>query len=129
MIVSQPDEGNLMMIRPIFSVADDPLKITFNVVNIVSTGHKTAAGGFGTYPIQTEFHHNSSSKTFTEVNSIIIDTPLSNAWFNFINSALGTNSHCTVEGDTLTITFTQPPTIEYKIITIQAQIGPGWVDQ
>ena len=55
MIVSQSDEGNLMMIRPSFSVDESDI-ITFDVVNIISVGQKTIASGFGTYPIQTEFH-------------------------------------------------------------------------
>jgi hypothetical protein len=152
MIVSQT-QGNMMMIRPGFFVDynesnDPPLTITFDVVNISCVGNKTIASGFGTYPIQTEFHKISRNITFYNVSSINISSPFSNAWFIFVNNSLiraGLNS----EGlgyDQFTLTKTAQAVqldfpclysdpndclainIIFKIIEIQAQIGPGWVE-
>jgi hypothetical protein len=139
MIVSQ-SEGNLMMIRPSFFVdyktAQSTLNITFGVVNISSVGQKTIASGFGTYPIQTEFHRISSNVTFTNVRNITIKTPLSNAWFVFINRSLravdpNLGNIVTDTGQALIIGDFPSITVNvfFKIIDIQAQIGPGWVEQ
>jgi len=136
MIVSQ-SEGNLMMIRPSFvfdydSTKNPPLNITFDVVNIISVGRKTIASGFGTYPILTEFHDNSSNYPFTNVDTITITTPLSNAWSTFIRSSAlyGTKFTHTDTGQVFTLKILEQPNIvNFKIITIQAQIGPGWVEQ
>jgi hypothetical protein len=112
MIVSQSD-GNIMMIRPSFSIKDKI--ITFDVVNISSVGSKTIASGYGTYPIQTEFDRISTDKNFTDVISITITSPLSNAWSVFLNSALyGTSP---------------PYSVHFRVIDIKAQIGPGWIEQ
>ncbi|VVB60677.1 Uncharacterised protein [uncultured archaeon] len=142
LIVSQLEEGNLMMIRPSFSAAinSSTLDIFFDVVNITSIGEKTIASGFGTYPIQTEFY-NTTNFTFADVTSMTITTPFSNAWYFFIRSSfIGAGIN---END-----FHLPPPIGQdlvldgfsssdfssvrvilKIINIRAQIGPGWVQQ
>jgi len=112
MIVSQTDEGNMMMIRPSFSIKDNI--ITFDVVNIRSIGSKTIASGYGMYPIQTELSGISTNVTFTDVSTLTINTPLSNAWSVFLNSALYNTS--------------PPYTLQFRVIDINAQIGPGWVE-
>ena len=130
MIVNQ-SEGNLMMIRPSFSVdkKNNPLTITFDVVNIISIGEKTISSGFGTYPIQTEFRDNSSRVTFTDVDNIIITTPLSNAWYVFLKNALsGTPATPTYIEQGLMLNFSEDTIVNFKIINIKAQIGPGWVE-
>ena len=126
MIVSQ-SEGNLMMIRPSFSIKENI--ITFDVVNISSVGSKTIASGYGMSPIQTKFYQISSNDTINNVGTITITTPLSNAWSVFIKSALpGALTNTT--GNILTITLPPPSyTVHIKVIDIQAQIGPGWIEQ
>jgi hypothetical protein len=139
MIVSQ-SEGNLMMVRPSFFIdhdtAQDILNITFDVVNISSVGHKTIASGFGTYPIQTEFSKVSSNVTFSNVRDITLETPLSNAWFVFLDSLLKTSVNendydLTDTGQALILDDFSSLTVNvsFKIIDIRAQIGPGWVEQ
>lgn len=131
MIVSQYEsgrEGNMMMIRPSFSINNSgTLKIIFNIMNISSVGSKTIASGYGTYPIQTEFYKISSNKTFSNVNTITITTPFSNAWAVFFKSALGTAF--TPIDNTVTINLLSPNTVTIRVINFRAQIGPGWVEQ
>lgn len=140
MIVSQTTEGNQMMVRPNFvvmhNIIDNTLDITFDIVNISSVGEKTIAAGYGTYPIQTEYH-TISYKNFTNVNSINITTPNSNAWFLYINQSmiktgLEYGSHFTlINGNgyvKLTLNYPLLVNVFFKIIDIQSQIGPGWVE-
>ena len=146
MIVSQSEEGdlNLMMIRPNFFVEindlTNTLDIHFDVVNISSIGEKTIASGFGTYPIQTEFHNISKNVTYTNVDSMTIATQYSNAWLVFIKNTLigaGLNEDdfdLTVAGQAVILNNFSSSNfatvnIILKIINIRAQIGPGWVEQ
>jgi hypothetical protein len=126
MIVSQT-EGNLMMVRPSFFINSTTGTLEFDIVNISSVGHKTVASGFGTYPIQTEFY-SAYNDTFT-VTSITITTPLSNAWYVFMDSLLDNQYALNDNGHSLIITPASPITLSVKIIDIRAQIGPGWVEQ
>jgi len=127
MIVSQT-EGNLMMVRPNFFINSAIGTLEFNIVNISSVGQKTIASGFGTYPIQTEFY-SAHNYNFTGVNNITITTPLSNAWYVFMDSLLDNQYALNDTGYSLTITPALPIMLSVKIIDIRAQIGPGWVEQ
>jgi hypothetical protein len=146
MIVSQ-DQGNLMMIPPSFLVdyneTTDIVTISFEVVNISSVGQKVMAAGYGTYPIQTEFHAVSVQQNFTNVRNMTIATPYSNAWHVFVNRSLrgaglnlgGYGSQFLLKdtGEALQMIFLKNgllPTvnINLKIIEIRAQVGPGWVE-
>jgi hypothetical protein len=150
MIVSQ-SQGNSMVCRPGFYVEYDEtaniVNISFDLVNISSFGQKTIAGGFGTYPIHTEFIGISTDVIFINVSNITITTPYSNAWFVFVNRSLtaenlnyagyGTQYLLTGTGNALQLDF---PTsslfpdlapdvnIVFRIIDIRAQIGPGWAE-
>jgi hypothetical protein len=139
MIVSQ-SEGNLMMVRPSFFMdynsVQNTLNFTFDVVNISSVGQKTIASGFGTYPIQTEFHAVSSNVTFSNVLEITLKTPLSNAWYVYMDSVLKSSINendydLTDTGQALILDDFSSLTVNvfFKIIDIRAQIGPGWVEQ
>ena len=137
MIVNQFDpDGNSMMIPPFFFADYDEtnnnLTISFDVVNISSVGNKKIASGYGTYPIQTEFHHDISieNKIFKDVSNIEITTPFLDEWIAFINHQLiNTNLEYTVNG----LEFASPSNppivnIILNIREIRAQIGPGWVE-
>ena len=139
MIVSQ-SQGNLMMVRPNFFMNHDQIKntlnISFTVINISSVGQKTIASGFGTYPIQTEFHKVAHNMTFTDVSDITITTPLSNAWFVYLESLLqatldGSNYDLTDTGQEVILDNFSSLTVNvsFTLIDIHAQIGPGWVEQ
>ena len=144
MIRNQSDpDGNSMMIPPFFFADYDEtnnnLTISFDVVNISSVGNKKIASGYGTYPIQTEFHHDISieNKIFKDVSNIEITTPFLDEWIAFINHQLeninqqleNTNLEYTVNG----LEFSSPSNppivnIILNIREIRAQIGPGWVE-
>jgi hypothetical protein len=138
MIASQ-SQGNSMMCRPGFYVDYDStsntINISFDVVNISSFGQKTIAGGFGTYPIHTEFQDISKYTIFTNVRNITIATPFSNAWFVFMNRSLmnanlNPQSYLKDTGKAVVLnlqTFTSV-IVNIKIIDIRAQIGPGWAE-
>jgi hypothetical protein len=139
MIVSQ-SQGNLMMVRPNFFIDYDQtqniLNISFTLINISSVGQKTIASGFGTYPIQTEFHQVAHNETFTDVTAVRIMTPFSNAWFVYLESVLqsaldGNNYDLTDTGDALVLDNFSSLTVNvfFTMIDIHAQIGPGWVEQ
>jgi hypothetical protein len=147
MIVNQ-SQGNLMMCLPGFFVdfnsTTKNVTISFDVVNISSVGKKTIAGGFGTYPIQTEFYDISINDTYANVDYITINTPHSNAWSAFINRSLkeaglnkggyGTQFYLNgTQGQPLKLDFKYSVLLKevkiiFKIINIRAQIGPGWAE-
>jgi len=147
MIVSQ-SKGNLMMVQPGFFVdyneTTNTVNISFNVVNISGAEQKNIAAGSGVCAIQTKFNEISMIKNFTKVSSITINTPYSNAWYVFINRSLmnarlnyagyGTQFYLNeTQGESVKIDFKfsillDQVNINFKIIDIQAQIGPGWVE-
>ncbi len=152
MIVSQPQQngGNLMMSHSGFSIDYNytylRLNISFDIVNISSIGQKTIASGSGICALQTEFNEISIDKIFKMVSNINISftTPNSNAWYVFINSSLNlagveTGDDLKIELDdsshTVSIIYIEPtiPPFEevnvfFRIIDIEAQIGPGWIE-
>ncbi|KYK22637.1 hypothetical protein AYK25_02440 [Thermoplasmatales archaeon SM1-50] len=142
MIVSQI-QGNLMMIRPSFVVDADgeTIDILFDVVNISTVGQKIIASGYGTYPIQTEFHDVTLDINFTKVRTLTITTSTSNAWSVFLNYTMiqaglnqnGSRTDYFFEntGQSLTIDFSlssRNVNVFFRMIDIQAQIGPGWIE-
>lgn len=145
MIVSQTP-GNLMMIPPEFLIeynGSSNLSITFNVVNISGIPQKMMAAGFGSYPIQTEFREISTIINYTQVENITIATRFSNAWSVLLNNSLtaaglnwagyGTHFLLSDTGQATSLEFTGVAdplkvTLNFRIIEIRAQIGPGWVE-
>ena len=139
MIVSQ-SPGNKMLSRPAFNVEYNKtskiVNISFDVVNISSIGQKTIAAGSGACGIQTEFYDVSTNITFTDIINMTIDTYFSNAWFNFLNNTLlkaGLNSNqftLTKTDQAIDLNFVATLTVNIflRIIEIQAQIGPGWIE-
>jgi hypothetical protein len=140
MIVSQ-NQGSSMLVRPSFFVdlnlSTYKVNISFEVVNVSSVGHKAVMSGFGTTPIQTEFLGISKNITFSNVSDIEIATPFSNAWLVFINHTLMNaglnkdgNPHyvLTDVGQTVKLHFLSNVNILFKVIEIQAQLGPGWIE-
>ncbi|MCJ7572500.1 MAG: hypothetical protein MUO82_11620 [Candidatus Thermoplasmatota archaeon] len=139
MIVSQ-SSGNKTLVRPNFIVdynkTSNIVNISFDVINISSVGQKTIAAGSGTCGIQTEFRDISTNISFTDVSNMTITTSFSNAWFVFINQSLmeaGLNLNqfnLNKMGQDVKLNFKSTLTVNiiFKIIEIQAQIGPGWIE-
>jgi hypothetical protein len=149
MIVSQ-SEGSTMVCQPGFIIDlnrnTQVVNISFDVVNISSVGDKTTAGGFGTYPIQTEFKNISTTLMLADVRNVTLVTDYSNAWFVFFNHSLiragldpgdpedpyspqfllaDTGNAIHLDFPNYTISTVN---IVFKIIEISAQVGPGWAD-
>jgi len=140
MIVSQ-SQGNLMMIRPSFSVKLEQsiINITFNMVNISALGQKSFAAGYGTYPIQTEYLSLTENKTIESVENINITSQYTNSWHIFLKGVLekaglveNTNFMISEESDEwLRIDFLPPApqvNVNLSVVKIGAQVGPGWVE-
>jgi hypothetical protein len=138
-IVSQ-DLGNMMLIRPSFSVSQTGTNVTvlFDLVNITAIGEKMQASGFGTYPIQTEFD-TFTSLNISDVKSFYILTDFPNAWRLYIEDGFSKAgllkdvdySSSIIENGLLfdlTINDSLSSFFSLRIININTQIGPGWVE-
>jgi hypothetical protein len=138
-IVSQ-DLGNMILIRPSFSVSQNGANITvlFDLANISAVGEKTQATGFGTYPIQTEFD-NLESINISDVNSFYILTQYPNAWRLYIEdmfSKVGLSkdvdySTSLIENGLLfdlNLNSSLSTFFSLRVINIKIQVGPGWVE-
>ena len=140
-VILSQSQGNTMSIKPAFSVSygyGSDINISFTILNISTIGEKRSIGGYGTYPIQTEFS-GVNVTNFTDVKNIIIDTNYQNAWQKFINNTLinsGLNHHSygadfsiSVNDDNMVLKFNKSITVNLKLkhVTINAQIAPGWI--
>ncbi len=138
-VILSQSQGNTMSIKPAFSVSyGADINISFTILNISTIGEKRSIGGYGTYPIQTEFSDNDTT-VFPDVKNITIDTNYQNAWQKFINNTLinsGLNHHSygadfsiSVDDDSMILKFNNSITVNLKLkyVTINAQIAPGWI--
>lgn len=140
-VILSQSQGNTMSIKPAFSVSygyGSDINISFTILNISTIGEKRSIGGYGTYPMQTEFS-GVNVTNFTDVKNIIIDTNYQNAWQKFINNTLinsGLNHHSygadfsiSVNDDSMVLKFNKSITVNLKLkhVTINAQIAPGWI--
>jgi len=135
LITSQSD-GNIISIKPSFSISRNAtgVNISFNMVNISGVGGKISNSGYGSSAILTEFLE-SDNTTILDVHYINITTSYPNAWSLFLNWTLKKeldygNFSIEIVGNEIIIEFMMAtnPTINLKIITILAQIGPGWIE-
>ena len=141
-VILSQSQGNTMSIKPAFSVSygyGSDINISFTIINISTIGEKRSIGGYGTYPIQTEFSDNDTT-VFLDVKNITIDTNHQNAWQKFINNTLinsglnhhsyGANFSISVDDDSMILKFTNSTTVNLKLkyVKINAQIAPGWIE-
>ena len=140
-VILSQSQGNTMSIKPAFSVSygyGSDINISFTIINISTIGEKRSIGGYGTYPIQTEFS-NVDVTNFTDVKNITIDTNYQKAWQKFINNTLinlglnydgyDTNFSISIDDDSMILKFNNSITVNLKLkhVTINAQIAPGWI--
>ena len=138
-VILSQSQGNTMSIKPAFSVSyGADINISFTIINISTIGEKRSIGGYGTYPIQTEFSEVGVTN-FADVKNITINTNYQNAWQKFINNTLinsglnydgyGTNFSINNSGDSVILEFNNSITVNLKLkhVTINAQIAPGWI--
>jgi len=139
-VILSQSQGNTMSIKPAFSVSyGADINISFTILNISTIGEKRSIGGYGTYPIQTEFSDNDTT-IFPDVKNITIDTNYQNAWQKFINNTLinsglnyngyDTNFSIRVDDDSMILKFDNSTTVNLKLgyVKINAQIAPGWIE-
>jgi hypothetical protein len=127
----------------------DELNISFQAINIVGVGEKIQVTGYGTYPVQTEFHNISFDETINYTRNITIKTRYPESWEIFLNQTIANE-------DTIPLVYAQdywinetqdgiklefrevdptvPPEsgdfqvrLRLRIVNIYTQIGPGWI--
>ena len=139
-VILSQSQGNTISIKPAFSVSygyGSDININLTILNISTIGEKRSIGGYGTYPIQTEFS-GINVTNFTDVKNITIDTNYQNAWKKFINNTLinsglnssyGADFSISVNDDSMILKFNDSITVNLKLkhVTINAQIAPGWI--
>jgi len=141
-VILSQSQGNTMSIKPAFSVGygyGSDINISFTITNISTIGGKRSIGGYGTYPIQTEFSEVDVTN-FADVKNITIETNYQNAWQKFINNTLinsglnhysyGANFSMIVDDESMILKFTNSTTVNLKLkyVKINAQIAPGWIE-
>lgn len=135
-IISQI-EGDIMNIKPAFYVSNEnEVIISFTIINIQPIGDKRSIGGYGTYPIQTEYSSSnpSTAKNIDDVKSIKINTNYPNSWQNFIsktltNSVLDKDFDINVNENEVEVIFlSNYPKVNIQVVDISAQIAPGWIE-
>lgn len=139
-VILSQSEGDTMTIKPAFSVKNgDNINISFTIINISAIEEKNSIGGYGTYPIQTEFSENDTIPVIQNVSNITIGTHYQNAWHKFINGTLrnqglnyGYDKDYTItlseSGISLKFTKNTIVNLNIKLIQIDAQVAPGWIE-
>lgn len=133
MIISQV-EGNVMAGLPSFTVTTFDNNISFDVVQIESIGERLSVGGYGTYPIRTEFL-DSFNETVNNLMNFTIETNYPHVWHNFLNTSLsirfdyGADYTITSADNTVMVDFSGTVNVDLKlkITTIGIEIGVGLV--
>jgi hypothetical protein len=139
-IISQI-EGDIMAIRPAFNITnEDDIIISFSIINIKTIGEKRSIGGYGTYPIQTEYSSSNPTplpiEVIDNIRTIKISSDYPNSWEKFINktflnNGLKYNTDFSIESSESEVEIrflTDYPTANLKIVNISTQIAPGWIE-
>lgn len=136
-IINQID-GNVMAIKPTFVVKNKvDFIISFTIINISTIGNKSSIGGYGTYPIQTEYSTFNPSPIPTDriynVSYIIISTNYPNSWSNFFSKTLinsGLQANTIKNENNVVVEFKNNflPIVNIQLVNISAQIAPGWIE-
>jgi len=131
-VILNQSEGNVMSIKPFSAIKNGNVNITFGIVNITGVGGSTSAGGYGTYPIRTEFVRN-TTVLMNNIKNITIATNYPNAWHQAFKSILqsanltySTDFSVTDIAGEVTIEFLGATTVNLalNVIEINAWIAP-----
>jgi hypothetical protein len=141
-VVLNQTEGAVFIIKPEFSAQYNAstriANLSLTCIDLVPNDEKTSISGYGTYPVRSQYM-TATNSTITLVQTLVIMTPFSSIWYNFLNSTLSdanlvknTDYTITKTANQVTITFTYPPLtnviLDLTKIQISAQITPGWSD-
>ncbi len=131
-VILNQSEGNVMSIKPFSAIKNvNVVNLTFDIVNITGVGGRSSAGGYGTYPIRTEFVRNTTA-LMNNIKNITITTSYPNAWHQAVKSTLqsadliyGTNFSLMDTTSEITIEFLGITTVNLalNIIEIDAWIA------
>jgi len=138
-IITNQDSGNTMYVMPYFDVeSSSTVDITYDIINLIEdTGNKYTTG-HGNIPLKLEYIQTTSS-TINNVDTITFFSSYLTAWYNFVNDTLSDaglaygpiGDYNLIQGsDEITIDFNDALTVDMtlRIIDINIQIGPGWLD-
>lgn len=146
-VITSQIEGNIVAVKPYFEPSSCAIscasgEIKFTLVNISVVGGKTTSQtSTDATAIQTEYSSNQPKQnniTISEVKDITIETDYPNAWHLFINSTLKKAEWWDEEAysfdpdpgfNQVKIIFYNFPTLLIEEHRIDAQIGPGWIQQ
>lgn len=133
MIISQV-EGDVMAGQPSFTTNPVDTNISFDVIQMEPLGERLTLGGYGTYPIRTEYI-NSYNETVIDLENFTIETNYPYVWHNFLNTSLsirfdyGTDYTIISADKTVMVDFSGTVNVDLKlkVITIGVEIGLGLV--
>ena len=139
-VITNQKLGNTMYIMPYFSVTyASSVDITYDIVSFIDIAGKEYISGHGTHQIQIEYARKNTT-TIMNVDTITITTDYLLAWHDFLNSTLlasgltygDSNDFVITENNTeITIDFNDALSVDItlKIVDINIQIGPGWIEK
>jgi len=149
-IIIDQQGKNVMSIEPVFEIDNTnapTYDIVFKIVDIKSVGGKKSIGGYGTYPIRTDYSDlGEDPKVFSNIKKISITTDYQNSWRlfllnKFISAGLSEDTDAitwpddgdfviTTNNDEITVEINPVNTVNIEIIPkeITAQIARGWVE-
>jgi hypothetical protein len=125
-VILNQSEGNVMSIEPFSAIKNvNVVNLTFDIANITGVGGRTSAGGYGTYPIRTEFVSN-NIVLMNNIKYITIATNYPNAWHGAFISTLksaeliyGTDFSVTDTASEVTIEFSGATTVNLALNVIE----------
>lgn len=129
-VILSQQTGDVVVIQPSIFVIDGK-DLSIDLIKLNEIGGKNTASGYGIYPIQAKFSK-SYAETIPGVKEIIIHSSYTNAWGSFFKNLLSSfnGDSIQVAPDQVTITFDPgyQPNLSLKIIDIDLQVAPGWVE-
>lgn len=143
-IIVGQSAGSLLIAPPYLSFNATPTSIQaeFLLSNISSMGSKTSSNGYSTTSIATQYK-NGEDITFSveDLDSFTIETDTPYAWRYYLNHTFLQNQlsfgssndyyfYIPTTQDYIQIVFTTTKTNNWQFIikTLEAQIGPGWIN-
>jgi hypothetical protein len=138
-VILSQNSGSSMFTKPMFSIRyDTSINISFTIINVSTIGDKREIGGYGTYPIQTEFSYATPSRCIYNLKSLTIETQYQSAWYAFLRNTLvnaglvsGSDFDITQDATSITVSFIDPVegvNLNVYVVEIAAQISPGWIE-
>jgi len=136
-IVGQ-DAGNYISAAPFFSITENTTdQMSFTLVNISSVGGKTAASGYDTASIRTQYAYlDDETVQLVNCTTITISTQYPYAWKSYVNDTLALagltystdySLSVSTEPSKLTIVLNTQNQMTITTKMINAQMSPGWI--